>query len=90
MRIVRINGGDTLRPARQPVAPRLPAPSASDASASSVPVLGPMCEGTGSQAGVQGLWLDRLIEKGDPGDLISLLHRQQAWLEMLRTRLGHS
>ncbi|MGA1342556.1 MAG: hypothetical protein ACO33A_05835 [Hyphomonas sp.] len=55
-----------------------------------MPVLGPMCDGTGSQPGVHGLWLDRLIEEGDPGDLISLLHRQQAWLELLRTRLGHS
>lgn len=31
-----------------------------------------------------GLWLDRLIEAGDPGDLVSLLHRQQAWLELIR------
>lgn len=90
MRIVLINGGNTLRSARQPLAPRPPAPSTSDAGASSVPVLGPMCDGTGSQPGVHGLWLDRLIEEGDPGDLISLLHRQQAWLELLRTRLGHS
>jgi hypothetical protein len=37
---------------------------------------------------VLGLWLDRLIEQGDPGDLVSMVHRQQAWLEMLRARMG--
>jgi len=41
-----------------------------------------------SQTNVLGLWLDRLIEEGDPGDLVSLVHRQHAWLELLRTRLG--
>ena len=33
-----------------------------------------------------GLFLDRLIADGDPGDLISLLHRQEAW----RGLLSHS
>lgn len=30
-----------------------------------------------------GLFLDRLIADGDPGDLISLLHRQAAWRGLL-------
>ena len=30
-----------------------------------------------------GLWLDGLIAEGDPGDLISLLHRQAAWRGLL-------
>jgi hypothetical protein len=30
-----------------------------------------------------GLFLDRLIAYGDPGDLISLLHRQAAWRGLL-------
>lgn len=30
-----------------------------------------------------GLFLDSLIANGDPGDLISLLHRQAAWRGLL-------
>ena len=30
-----------------------------------------------------GLFLDSLIADGDPGDLISLLHRQAAWRGLL-------
>lgn len=57
------------------------------AVSSPVPVSGPICDWIDSQANVLGLWLDRLIAEGDPGDLISMVHRQQAWLELLRTRM---
>jgi len=63
-------------------------PSAIGAVSSPMPVSGPMCDWIESQANVLGLWLDRLIAEGDPGDLVSLVHRQHAWLELLRTRLG--
>lgn len=49
---------------------------------------GPLRDWIESQTSVLGLWLDRLIEEGDPGDLISMVHRQQMWLEMMRERLG--
>lgn len=55
---------------------------------SPMPVSGPLCDWIDSQANVLGLWLDRLIAEGDPGDLISMVHRQQAWLELLRARMG--
>jgi hypothetical protein len=55
---------------------------------SPMPVNGPVCDWLDSQANVLGLWLDRLIAQGDPGDLISMVHRQQAWLQMLRARMG--
>lgn len=55
---------------------------------SPMPVSGPVCDWIDSQANVLGIWLDRLIEQGDPGDLVSMVHRQQAWLEMLRARMG--
>ncbi|MFN7180837.1 hypothetical protein [Hyphomonas sp.] len=48
---------------------------------------GPLCDWIDTQAGVLGLWLDRLIEQGDPDDLVSLVHRQQAWLELMRDRI---
>lgn len=49
---------------------------------------GPLCDWMETQASVLGFWLDRLIEQGDPDDLISLVHRQQAWLAMMRARVG--
>ncbi len=52
---------------------------------SPMPVSGPLCDWIDSQANVLVLWLDRLIAEGDPGDLVSMVHRQQAWLELLRT-----
>lgn len=55
---------------------------------SPMPVSGPLCDWIDSQANVLGLWLDRLIAEGDPGDLVSMVHRQQAWLELLRARMG--
>lgn len=55
---------------------------------SPMPASGPLCDWIDSQANVLGLWLDRLIAEGDPGDLISMVHRQQAWLELLRARMG--
>jgi len=49
---------------------------------------GPLGDWIDSQANVLGLWLDRLIEAGDPADLISMVHRQQAWLQLMRNHLG--
>ncbi len=66
-----------------PASPHLPAGTVS----SPMPASAPLCDWIDSQANVLGLWLDRLIEQGDPEDLISMVHRQQAWLEMLRTRM---
>ena len=63
-------------------------PSTTGAVSSPMPVSGPMCDWIESQANVLGLWLDRLIAEGDPGDMVSLVHRQHAWLELLRARLG--
>jgi hypothetical protein len=57
------------------------------AVSSPMPMSGPVCDWIDSQANVLGLWLDRLIEQGDPDDLVSMVHRQQAWLELLRTRM---
>ncbi len=63
--------------------------SPSDRLASSpMPVSGPVGDWIESQTNVLGLWLDRLIAEGDPGDLISMVHRQQAWLQMLRAHIG--
>jgi hypothetical protein len=31
---------------------------------------------------VDRLWLDQLLSEGDPGDLISMLHRYRAWLDL--------
>lgn len=50
----------------------------------------PLGDWIDSQAQVLGLWLDRLIEQGDPGDLISMVHRQQVWLELMRGRIQKS
>ncbi len=63
-------------------------PSTTGAVSSPMPVSGPVCDWIESQANVLGLWLDRLIAEGDPGDLVSLVHRQHVWLELLRARLG--
>jgi hypothetical protein len=46
---------------------------------SPMPVSGPLCHWIGSLANVPGLW---------PGRLISMVHRQQAWLGRLRARTG--
>ncbi|MEM5517853.1 hypothetical protein WNY37_12925 [Henriciella sp. AS95] len=40
-----------------------------------------------SQCSVTRVWLDRLIAAGDPDDMVSLIHRQAAWLELVRDRL---
>lgn len=61
---------------------------ATGAVSSPVSGKGPLCDWIDTQAGVLGLWLDRLIEQGDPDDLVSLVHRQQAWLELMRDRVG--
>lgn len=39
-----------------------------------------------SQRFIMSVWLDRLIAEGDPNDLISLIHRQAAWLELMKNR----
>lgn len=39
-----------------------------------------------SQRLVMSIWLDRLIAEGDPQDLISLIHRQAAWLDLMKNR----
>ena len=41
-----------------------------------------------SQAKVTRIWLDQLIAEGDPDDMITLIHRQAAWLDMMRSRLA--
>lgn len=43
-----------------------------------------------SQASVTRIWLDQLIAEGDPQDLVSLIHRQAAWLDLMRSRLAES
>lgn len=41
----------------------------------------------GSHTRILGLWLDRLLEEGDDEDLISMIHRQHAWLSMMQARM---
>lgn len=74
---------------RGPVSQPVPFPVRSHGQSASSPASasGPLRDWIESQANVLGLWLDRLIEEGDPGDLISLVHRQQAWLELMRMQL---
>jgi hypothetical protein len=55
---------------------------------SPMPASGPLCDRIRSQPNVPVLWLGRLIAEGETGDLISMVHRQQAWLELLRARTG--
>ena len=43
-----------------------------------------------SQCSVTRVWLDRLIAEGDPDDLVSVLHRQAVWLDLVRERLGRA
>ncbi|WP_143435235.1 hypothetical protein [Henriciella aquimarina] len=40
-----------------------------------------------SQSRVTRVWLDQLIAEGDPDDLASLIHKQAAWLDLMRERL---
>lgn len=42
-----------------------------------------------SQACVTRVWLDELIAEGDPQELVSLIHRQAAWLDLMKQRLQH-
>ena len=44
-------------------------------------------EWMGSHTRILGLWLDRLLEEGDDEDLISMIHRQYAWLSMMQARM---
>lgn len=50
----------------------------------------PLLDRVDTQSHVLGLCLDRLIEDGDPEDLISMVHRQQTWLRLMREHLGGS
>jgi len=43
-----------------------------------------------TQSCILDVWLDQLIAEGDPNDLVTMLHRQKAWLEMMQLRLGES
>ena len=36
---------------------------------------------------IMGFWLDRLIDDGDEGDVVTMLHQQQSWLNMMQDRL---
>ncbi|MFN7055812.1 hypothetical protein [Hyphomonas sp.] len=58
---------------------------ASRSAAQPLAVSPPADEGQVSepQGLLKDLWLDRLIAEGDPGDTISLLHRQAAWRGLL-------
>jgi len=38
---------------------------------------------------IMGFWLDRLIAEGDESDIVSMLHRQQSWLDMMQMHLCH-
>lgn len=79
-----------MRPAAQKDAVRLAQSQGGTTGAVSSPVSGkgPLCDWLDSQTHVLSLWLDRLIAQGDPDDLISMIHRQQAWLELMRERVG--
>lgn len=46
-------------------------------------------EWMGSHTRILGLWLDRLMEEGDDADLVSMIHRQHAWLCMMQDRMNH-
>lgn len=73
--------------ADRPSCPFAPRPSPQAASSPATGIAGPLGDWIDTQANVLGLWLDRLIEQGDPGDVISMVHRQQAWLELMKGRL---
>ena len=44
-------------------------------------------EWMGSHTRILGLWLDRLLEEGDDADLVSMIHRQHAWLCLMQDRM---
>jgi hypothetical protein len=82
------SGGSTAAetPGNCQTCPFAPHPPPQAVSSPAEPA-GPLGDWIDSQANVLGLWLDRLIEAGDPGDLISMVHRQQAWLQLMREQL---
>lgn len=41
-----------------------------------------------TQTRVMGFWLDRLIETDPDSDLITMLHRQQAWMSLMQDRVS--
>lgn len=43
-----------------------------------------------AHARMTGVWLDQLIEQGDDEDLVSTLHRREAWLAMMQDRLKNA
>lgn len=67
---------------------RIRTPPSAGAASSLMLVSAPMRDWLDSQADVPGLRLGRLIAEAGPGDLISLVHRQPACLQMLRARMG--
>ncbi len=74
-------------PAECRTCPYAPVPPVHAVSSPVTAAAGLLGDWIDSQANVLGLWLDRLIEQGDPADLISMVHRQQLWLELMRGRL---
>lgn len=62
--------------------PMKPAPRTSSVSSQPEAHSGIISAGFGRPSG-SGLCLDRLLADSDPGDLISLLHRQAAWRGLL-------
>lgn len=44
-------------------------------------------EWMGSHTRILGFWLDRLLEEGDEDELVSMIHRQYAWLSMMQARI---
>ena len=46
-----------------------------------------LTEWMGTHTRILGLWLDRLLEEGDDGELVSMIHRQHAWLSMMQARM---
>ncbi len=40
-----------------------------------------------SQSRVTRIWMDQLIAEGDPNDLVSVIHKRAAWLDLMHQRL---
>ena len=62
-------------------------PKAAPATTSEPACRGHVLDWMETQRAVMGFWLDQLIAEGDEGEMITMLHRQQCWLEMMQTRL---
>ncbi len=75
-----VSSGRPAAPSARPAGPRAAASSPDGTPA-------PLADWMDSHRYVLGLWLDRLIETGDPDDLISMVHRQYAWLTLMREQI---